>query len=81
MATFNEEVEIEISPREYLASISEDEKKELVQLLTKKNFFKSTNPKTFKEKMFLEALEKLFNNRHRLSLEQEDYIVNLSNEF
>jgi hypothetical protein len=81
MATFTAEAEIDITPSEYLREIDEKEKKKLVELLTKGGFFKSTHPKTFKEKMFLEALEKLFNNRHRLSLEQEDYIVNLSNEF
>ena len=81
MATFTAEAEIDISPSEYLREIDEKEKKKLVELLTQSNFFKSASPKTFKEKMFLEALEKLFNNRHRLSLEQEDFIVNLSNEF
>lgn len=80
MATFYEMAEIEISPREYLDSISETEKQYLVKLLTEKKLFVKKE-KNYKEKLFLECINKLAENRHRLTLEEEDYIINLSQKF
>lgn len=80
MATFYAEAEIEISPHEYLDSISETEKKHLVKLLTEKKLFVKQE-KNYKEILFSECINKLAENRHRLTLEEEDYIINLSQKF
>jgi len=80
MATFYAEAEIIISPREYIDSLDETEKQYLVKLLTEKKLFVKQE-KNYKEKLFSECINKLAENRHRLNLEEEDYIINLSQKF
>lgn len=80
MATFYAEAEIEISPSEYLSSLCETEKQLLIKLLTEKKLFVKQE-KNYKEKLFSECINKLAENRHRLTLEEEDYIINLSQKF
>jgi hypothetical protein len=80
MATFYAEAEIDISPREYLNSLDESEKQYLIKLLQEKKIYvKQIN--SYKEKLFSECIEKIQENRHRLTLEEEDFIINLSQKF
>jgi hypothetical protein len=80
MATFFAEAEIDISPREYLDSLDESEKQYLIKLLTDKKLFVK-EIKSYKEKLFSECINKIEENRHRLTLEEEDFIINLSQKF
>jgi len=80
MATFYAEAEIDISPREYLDSLDESEKQYLIKLLTEKKLYVKET-KSYKEKLFQECIEKIQENRHRLTLEEEDFIINLSQKF
>jgi hypothetical protein len=80
MATFYAEAEIDISPREYLDSLDESEKQYLIKLLTEKKLYVKET-KSYKEKIFAECIEKIQENRHRLTLQEEDYIINLSQKF
>jgi hypothetical protein len=80
MATFFGEAEIDISPREYLDSLDESEKQYLIKLLTDKKLFVK-EIKSYKEKLFSECINKIEENRHRLTLEEEDFIINLSQKF
>jgi hypothetical protein len=80
MATFYAEAEIDISPREYLDSLDESEKQYLIKLLTEKKLFVKET-KSYKEKLFIECIEKIQENRHRLTLKEEDFIINLSQKF
>jgi hypothetical protein len=80
MATFFAEAEIDITPREYLDSLDESEKQYLIKLLTEKKLYVKET-KSYKEKLFSECINKIEENRHRLTLEEEDYIINLSQKF
>jgi hypothetical protein len=80
MATFYAEAEIDISPREYLDSLDESEKQYLIKLLQEKKLYVK-EIKSYKEKLFSECIEKIQENRHRLTLEEEDFIINLSQKF
>jgi hypothetical protein len=80
MAIFYAEAEIDISPREYLNSLDKSEKQYLIELLTGKELYVK-QIKSYKEKLFSECIEKIQDNRHRLTLEEEDFIINLSQKF
>ena len=80
MATFYAEAEIDISPREYLDKLDESEKQYLIKLLQEKKIY-IKQIKSYKEKLFSECINKIEENRHRLTLEEEDFIINLSQKF
>jgi DNA-directed RNA polymerase alpha subunit len=80
MAKFYTEAEIDISPSEYLNKLNVSEIQYLIMLLQEKKLFVK-EIKSYKEKLFQECIEKIQENRHRLTLEEEDFIINLSQKF
>jgi hypothetical protein len=80
MAAFTAETIIYISPKEYLDSINKFEKQQLLELIQEKKLYVKET-KSYKEKLFSECIEKIQENRHRLTLEEEDFIINLSQKF
>lgn len=84
MPEFNHDVEIDISPWEYVRECSDSEIKELLEEIKDKGYnipkgtFSDTYQLSVDEIVFKEALEKIRLNYLKLSYEQEEYILNLS---
>jgi hypothetical protein len=84
MPEFNHDVEIDISPWEYVRECSDSEIKELLEEIRDKGYnipngiFRDTHKLSVREIEFEDAIEKINLNYLRLSYEQEEYILNLS---
>ena len=90
MPTFYQDVEaeVEIEIEEFVDALSNSEKQELIDYLIDENYITSQNKistsknnTTLQQQEFENALENLKQNRLRLSNEEEQLIINISNKF
>lgn len=90
MPTFYQDVEaeVEIEIEEFVDALSNSEKQELIDYLVDENYITSQNKIstsknniTLQQQEFENALENLKQNRLRLSNEEEQLIINISNKF
>ncbi len=84
MPEFNQDVEIDISPWEYVRECSDSEIKELLEEIRDKGYnipngiLRDTHKLSVREIEFEDALEKINLNYLRLSHEQEELILNIA---
>ena len=84
MPEFNQDIEIEITASDFIDECSEYEIDELFDELRERGYnlpkeiFKNNHQKTIGEMAFLEAIDKISSNFIRLSVEQEEQILNIA---
>jgi hypothetical protein len=83
MPRFYEEVEFDITPEEFIDSCSTQEKEELWEALKDDYDYPeiSVNKNdNCLDTMFYEQVQKLIGNKHRLTVEEENLILSITNK-
>lgn len=86
MPRFYEEAEFDITPEEFIDSCSTQEKEELWEALKDDYEFSEISGISVNrndnclDTMFYEQVQKLIGNKHRLTVEEENLILNITNK-
>lgn len=79
------DVDIDVDVEEFYNDCSDKEKKELVEYLIEDDFIPERTVQTREDNLmdltYKNALDKLYNKRIYLTLEEEQFIINLANKY